>query len=261
MAALRSHPAVRSRSDGTGELASSRAEVIRLSKELNSFTHSVSHDLGAPLRAVVGFAEALQEECGDQLDATALEYVNEVRKAGNRMRVMLGGLITLANVADGPLMPQDTDLSQIVREITDRLRRTDGGRHVSVVIGDRVRAFADPDLIRTALAQLLENAWRFTSGRANAAIEFGCGLDGSLFVRDNGAGFDSRYKAKLFAPFQVLHGEGDLGGLGLGLAIVARIVHRHGGQVWAQGEPGRGATFSFSLPPEHAGIRASFDRE
>jgi signal transduction histidine kinase len=249
MAALRSHPAFRSRFDGTDELARSQAEVIRLGEELNSFTHSVSHDLGAPLRAVVGFAEALQEECGDQLDGTALEYVNEVRKAGNRMRVMLGGLITLANVADGSLRLQDTDLSQIAHEITDRLRETDCERDVTFVIGDGLRAFADPDLIRLALVQLLENAWRFTSGRAGAGIEFGRALDGSFFLRDNGAGFDSRYKAKLFAPFQVLHGEEDLGGLGLGLAIVARIVHRHGGQVWAQGEPGRGATFSFTLPP------------
>jgi signal transduction histidine kinase len=120
---------------------------------------------------------------------------------------------------------------------------------------------SDPALIQVALVQLLENAWRFTSGRANARIEFGRAMDGSFFVRDNGAGFDSRYKAKLFGPFQVLHGEDDLGGRGLGLAIVARIVHRHGGQVWAQGEPGRGATFSFNLPPEHAGMRASFNRE
>jgi len=249
MAALRSYPPLRSTSDGTDELARSQAEVIRLSQEMKSFTYSVSHDLGAPLRAVVGFAEALQEECGDQLDATALEYVNEVRKAGIRMRLMLGGLITLARVADGPLRPLDMDVSHIAREITDRLRKTDVERDVTVVAGDGLRAYADPALIRMALIQLLENAWRFTSARPHATIEFGSAPDGSYFVRDNGAGFDSRYKAKLFAPFQVLHGEEDLGGLGLGLAIVARIVHRHGGQVWAQGEPGRGATFSFTLPP------------
>jgi signal transduction histidine kinase len=235
-----------------GELAKCQSHVLRLSDELNAFLHSVSHDLGAPLRAIVGFSEALQEECGDRLGAAGLDYVGEIRAAGENMRLMLIGLTSLAQVGEGGIHPRLIDLSAIARELMVELLKRDTDRDVRAVVSPDIRAYADPDLIREAIAELLDNSWRFTSVRAKATIEFGCGPDGSVYVRDDGAGFDMRNQAQLFAPFKVLHAKEDLGGLGLGLALVSRIVHLHGGQVWARGEPGLGATFSFTLPSNEA---------
>jgi signal transduction histidine kinase len=223
-------------------------EVARLNDELKSFIRSVAHDLGGPLRAIDGFTEALGDEYGAELDTTGLEYVHELRAAGRHMRKMLDGLIRLARVGEVAIAPVETDLGVISRAIADRLRASDPDRNVKFVVGANLRAKADADLVEEALAELLENAWRFTSARSGATIEVGRATDGSFYVRDDGAGFDPSQKKRLFIPFQVLHSASDCGGLGIGLAVVGRIARRHGGDVWADGKPGSGSTFSFTLP-------------
>jgi signal transduction histidine kinase len=223
-------------------------EVARLNEELKSFIRSVAHDLGAPLRAIEGFTEALEDEYGAELDTTGMEYVSELRAAGRHMREMLDGLIRLARVGEAVIRPRDIDLGVMSRSIADRLTASDPERDVQFIVGSNLRASADAELIGEALTELLQNAWRFTSSRAGATIDVGRATDGSFYVRDDGAGFDSSQKERLFIPFGVLHSATDCGGLGIGLAIVGRIVRRHGGEVWASGEPGRGSTFSFTLP-------------
>ena len=230
------------------ELARCQAEVARLNQELKSFIRSVAHDLGAPLRAIDGFTEALEDDHSNQLDATGNEYVKELRDAGRTLRQMLDGLIRLARVGQAGMSPRDTDLAVVSRAIAQRLKASDPNRDVKFVVGADLRADADPELIEQALAELLGNAWRFTSSRAGATIEVGRAADGSFYVRDDGAGFDPGQKERLFIPFQVLHSPSDCGGLGIGLAIVGRVVRRHGGEVWADAKPGQGSTFSFTLP-------------
>ena len=224
------------------------AEIARLNEELKSFIRSVAHDLGAPLRAIDGFTEALADEYGAGLDTTGMEYVNELRAAGRHMREMLDGLIRLARVGQAGISPAETDLGVMSRAIAARLRASDLDRQVEFVVGTNLRVNADAQLIGEALTELLENAWRFTSSHAEATIEVGRAADGSFYVRDDGAGFDPSQKERLFIPFQVLHSSSECGGLGIGLAVVGRIVRRHGGEVWADGEPGRGSTISFTLP-------------
>jgi signal transduction histidine kinase len=223
-------------------------EVARLNEELKAFIRSVAHDLGGPLRAIDGFTEALGDEYGTQLDATGMEYVNELRAAGKHMRVMLDGLMRLAHVGQAGFDPRDMDLGVLSSSIANRLRAADPDKDVEFVVGNDLRANADAELVEEALTELLENSWRFTSARARASIEVGRATDGSFYVRDNGVGFDPSQKERLFIPFQVLHSANDLGGPGIGLAVVGRIVRRHGGEVWADGELGRGSTFSFTLP-------------
>jgi two-component system, NtrC family, sensor kinase len=215
---------------------------------MKSFLRSVSHDLGAPLRAIDGFTEALGDEYGGQLDTTGMEYVDELRAAGKHMRQMLDGLIKLARVGQGGINPRKTDLAAISNAIAERLRASDPDRKVKFVVGRNLHAHADAELISEALTELLENSWRFTSACSAATIEVGRAADGGFYVRDDGAGFDPSQREHLFIPFQVLHSPSENGGLGIGLAVVGRIVHLHGGEVSAIGEPGRGATISFTLP-------------
>ncbi len=223
-------------------------EVARLNEELEGFIRSVAHDLGGPLRAIDGFTEALADEYGAELDSTAMDYVNELRAAGRHMRLMLDGLVRLARVGQAGMSPRDTDLGVISRAIAERLKASDPDRHVQFVVGSNLHATADAELIAEALTELLENAWRFTSSRAGATIEIGRATDGSFYVRDDGIGFDPSQKQRLFIPFGALHSATDCGGLGIGLAIVGRIVRRHGGGMGADSEPGRGSTFTFTLP-------------
>jgi signal transduction histidine kinase len=230
------------------ELARCHAEIARLNTEMKSFLRSVSHDLGAPLRAIDGFTEALGDEYRDQLDATGMEYLDELRSAGKHMSQMLDGLMRLARVGQGGIHPRKTDLAAVSHAVADRLRTSDPDRQVEFVVGRNLYAHADSELISEALTELLENSWRFTTARSAATIEVGRAADGSFYVRDDGAGFDPSQRERLFVPFQVLHPPSENGGLGIGLAVVGRIVHMHGGQVSAIGEPGQGSTFSFTLP-------------
>jgi len=223
----------------------------RANKHLTAFTYSVAHDLRTPLRGISGFAEALVEEYGDRLDETGRGYAERIQAASGRMSTVLDDLLHLSWVSRAKMNLQGADLSAEVTAICDRLRASDPGRHIRLTVEDGVWATADRTLIRTALEMLLENAWKFTAGQQDATIEFATTeVDEAplcCYVRDNGAGFDPAYAAKLFQPFQRLHGAGEYPGAGIGLASVQRIIDRHGGRVWAEGAVGCGATFYFTL--------------
>jgi PAS domain S-box-containing protein len=226
------------------------AELQAVNKELEAFAYSVSHDLRAPLRAMNGFSRALEEDCAELLDATGKQYLGHIQAAADRMQQLIDGLLGLSRVARETMHLQKVDLSAVAREIAEALARRDRGRRVEFCIADGLEAYCDQRLIQAALENLLENAWKFTAQCAQARIEFGMEtVDGeaAFFVRDNGVGFDMSYSDKLFQAFQRLHRVEDFPGIGLGLANVQRIIHRHGGRVWAEGRIDGGATFWFTL--------------
>jgi light-regulated signal transduction histidine kinase (bacteriophytochrome) len=218
-------------------------------RELESLTYTVAHDLRGPLRTIEGFARALSEDCGDLLDADGRRYLQHVLDASQRMSGMLEGLLSLARISRAEFHPTIVELSGIARRILDRLRAEEPERAVEALIADNITADADPTLLTAALEGLLQNAWKFTRGRDPARIEFGVQQTSPrvYFVRDNGVGFDTRYADKLFRPFQRLHSEREFEGTGVGLATAHRIIRRHGGRIWAEAAPDRGATFYFTL--------------
>ena len=219
-------------------------------RELESLTYTIAHDLRAPLRTIDGFARALSDDCGEQLDDDGRRYLQHVLDAAQRMSGMLEGLLSLARIQRADLHPAPVDLSTIARGILDRLRAAEPTRAIEVVVPDGITAEADPVLLTTALDALLQNAWKFTRGREPARIEVGVHSTATppvYFVRDNGAGFDMSYAGKLFGPFQRLHSEREFEGAGIGLALVARVIRRHGGRIWAEAAPDRGACFHFTL--------------
>jgi PAS domain S-box-containing protein len=227
------------------------AQLEAANRELEAFSYSVAHDLRAPLRSIDGFSQALLEDYGDRLDEVGRDYLQRVRAASQRMAELIDDLLQLAKVSRQPLQVQEVDLSAVARGIGEELRQRHPTRAVELRVQEGVVARADPKLVAVALQNLLENAWKFTTPRARAAVEFGTvhteeGL--VCFVRDNGVGFDMRYADKLFAPFQRLHRPSEFPGTGIGLATVQRVVARHGGRVWAEAEVDRGATFYFTLP-------------
>jgi len=227
------------------------SELKHVNAELESFSYSVSHDLRAPLRAVDGFSKILMELHGGSLDENARHYLKRICACAERMGDLIDDLLTLAHLTRAVLTPTRIDLGQIARVVVDDLRKAGPDRRIDIVIADGLLATADRRLLRIALENLIGNAWKFTRKRADARIEVGLqaapGGRSFFFVRDNGAGFDMTYAAKLFAPFQRLHHEADFEGTGIGLATVARIIQRHGGRIWAEGKPDKGATFSFTL--------------
>ncbi|MEW6613141.1 MAG: sensor histidine kinase [Pseudomonadota bacterium] len=231
-------------------LAQQLGELQVVNNELETFSYSVSHDLQAPLRAIDGFSAVLLEECGDDLSQTCRQSLDRIRAASRRMRQLTDDLLALAQVARGEMHWQPVDLGGIARQIADQLLAMQPKRQVEFVIQSGVTACGDPRLLQIALENLLGNAWKFTGKRPAARIEFGRQEeDGELvyFVRDDGAGFDMSYAHKLFGAFQRLHGATEFEGTGIGLATVARIIHRHGGRIWAEGAPGQGAVFYFTL--------------
>jgi PAS domain S-box-containing protein len=228
------------------------AELEATTRELDAFAYSVSHDLRAPLRTIGSFSEILLEDHAAQLDATGLDYLGRVRAATDRMSDLIDALLNLSHAVRTELVRRPVNLADLARDILADLRGADPDRDVEVVIED-LPAAGDKRLLTVVLQNLLSNAWKFTAGRAPARIHVGSiGTDDSrtYFVADNGAGFDTRYAAKLFLPFQRLHSHEEFPGTGIGLAIVARIIARHGGRAWAQSTPGEGATFYFTLTPE-----------
>lgn len=230
------------------------ARAIQLeatNKELEAFSYSVSHDLRAPLRTIDGFSLAVLEDYGDQLDDDGRNYLMRIRTAAQRMAQLIDDLLNLSRVTRSPFTPEPTNLSTIAQHIARELQQTDTKRIVDFSITPNVIARSDPRLIKVVLENLFSNAWKFTSKQNLARIEFGVGKDHSdepvYFVRDNGAGFDMAYVNKLFGAFQRLHTTSEFPGIGIGLAIVQRIISRHGGRVWAEGEENKGATFFFTL--------------
>lgn len=218
-------------------------------RELESLTYTIAHDLRAPLRTIDGFAHALSEDCADDLSADGRRYLQHVLDATQRMSGMLEGLLSLARIHRAEWHPAPVDLSRIAHDVVERLRAAEPSREVEFVVSDSLAAKGDISLLTIALEALLQNAWKFTRGREPARIEFGAqpGTPPIYFIRDNGAGFDMRYADKLFTPFQRLHPEREFEGAGVGLAAVSRIVRRHGGRIWAEAAPDRGATFYFTL--------------
>ncbi len=218
--------------------------------ELEAFCYSVSHDLRAPLRAIDGFSQALLEDFPQDVPEDAKAYLARIRSSTQRMGQLIEDLLNLSKVSRAELQRREVDLGQIAREVLAELRQRDPGREVEVSIWDGLTAHADGRLMRAALENLLGNAWKFSARTAAPRIEVGATRDGehvTFFVRDNGAGFDMKYANKLFGAFQRLHAASEFQGTGIVLATVQRIVHRHGGRVWAEASPGKGAVFYFTL--------------
>jgi signal transduction histidine kinase len=225
-------------------------ELAIANKELESFAYSVSHDLRAPLRAIDGFSLLLMREYGHTLDDQGTDYLNRVRRGVQRMGQLIDDLLNLSRVTRAQMKREPVNLSAIAEAIMRELG-DDGQRRVDFVLLPDMMADADPDLMRIALTNLLDNAWKFTAKNMSARIEFGCAASSEarvFFVCDDGAGFDPKYIDKLFQPFERLHNPSDFEGNGIGLATVQRIVARHGGEIWAQGDIDRGASFYFTLP-------------
>jgi PAS domain S-box-containing protein len=226
------------------------AELQAAVKELEAFSYSVSHDLRAPLRHINGFSQALLEDCSDQLDAQGKGYLHEVRGASNQMGQLIDDVLDLARVSRSEMHKETVNLSNLAASVVKDLRKSGTERDVRIEVHDSMFARGDKRLLRIVLTNLLGNAWKFTSKKDKAEIIFGQEItDGEkiYFVKDNGAGFDMTYVDKLFGTFQRLHTASEFEGTGIGLATVQRIVERHAGRVWAEGEVGKGATFWFKL--------------
>jgi len=237
------------------------AALEQTNAELEAFTYSVSHDLRAPLRSIEGFSRLVVVRYADQLPAEGQDYLQRVQRAANRMAELIDDLLGLSRINRYELRVREIDLSRIAHEIIDTLRAQAPQRQVTVRIQPQLRGHCDPRLCRLALENLLENAWKYTSTRAQAEIELTAQPDANgrtvFQLRDNGVGFDMRYAGKLFSPFQRLHGEEEFAGTGIGLATVQRVIARHGGEIWAEAVPDQGATFYFRLCGDAQAERAA----
>ncbi len=222
-------------------------------KELESFSYSIAHDLRAPLRGMSGFAQVLYEDYASKLDADGLDALTEIRTNAARMGEQIDALLSLSKVARSELRREEIDVSAMARAIASRCAAAEPERGVEIVVHEGMSASADPALLRALLENLISNAWKFTRRQPAARVEIGAEpRDGGVtfFVKDNGAGFDESRAARLFTPFQRMHSAHEFPGTGIGLATAQRIAHRHGGRIWAKGDPGVGATFYFTLPKE-----------
>jgi PAS domain S-box-containing protein len=238
------------------------AQLEATNKELEAFAYSVSHDLRAPLRSIDGFSQALLEDYQDNLDSEAQNYLQRVRAGSQRMAQLIDELLMLSQFTRSEMHRTTVDLSRLVRTISDELRQREPERQVTVVIAADVTAQADKHLMQAVLENLVGNAWKFTSKRTDARIEFGLMPQPkgqpAYFVRDNGAGFNMAYADKLFGAFQRLHTAAEFPGTGIGLATVQRIIHRHGGRIWAESAVDQGTTFYFTLTPFRDEIETEF---
>jgi light-regulated signal transduction histidine kinase (bacteriophytochrome) len=226
------------------------ADLTASNKELEAFSYSVSHDLRAPLRNIDGFSQALLEDYSPKLDEKGKDFLNRVRAATQRMGGLIDDLLQLSVTMRKEMKREPVDLSRLAHSVINELKEAEPERQVDVVIKEKALVSGDARLLREMLVNLLGNAWKFTSQRSPAKIEFGQTEKSGerlFFVKDNGAGFDMKYADKLFIPFQRLHSVTEFAGNGIGLAIVKRIIERHGGSIWAEGEAEKGATFYFKL--------------
>lgn len=225
-------------------------ELKAVNKELEAFSYSVSHDLRAPLRAIDGFSQVLQEDSAEHLDEAGRDCTARIRRSTQHMGTLIDDMLNLARITRLDLTRTHVDLSTLAREIADTLLASAPDREAEFDIAAGMKAHGDSHLLRIALNNLLNNAWKFTAARSPARIEFGQKRgDGETvyYVRDNGVGFDMTYVGKLFGAFQRLHSVREFPGTGIGLATVQRVINKHGGRVWAEAEPDKGATFYFTL--------------
>lgn len=226
-------------------------ELREANQEMEAFSYSVSHDLRAPLRSIEGFSQIILERYEDQVDAQGQDYLRRIRNAVGRMERLIDDILRLSRLSRASMILEEVDLSALAREVVEGLREREPDRTVETTIQPGLSAWADRELLRAILENLIGNGWKFTSKRPDGRVEVGAlpgDRDDLFYVRDNGAGFNPAYAHKLFKPFQRLHSEKMFPGTGIGLALVQRIVTRHGGSVRAEGEAGQGATFFFSLP-------------
>jgi PAS domain S-box-containing protein len=218
--------------------------------ELESFAYSVSHDLRAPLRAIDGFSQVLEEDYAQSIDAAGMRHLGRVRTAAQRMASLIDALLQLARIARQAMKIAPVDLTRLAHSVVDELRQGDPEREVTIRIQEGLVADGESALLRAALQNLIGNSWKFTRRSERAEIDVGRNGAGEFYVADNGAGFDMEYGSKLFGAFQRLHSAEEYEGTGIGLATVAKIVHRHQGEIRAEGQVGRGATFYFTLSTE-----------
>ncbi len=231
-------------------LARANQALAEVNQELEAFSYSVSHDLRAPLRSMTGFAQILLDDYGDKVDAQGRNYLERIQAAARRMGQLIDDLLNLSRVSRGTLREEQVNLSSLAREMLAELRQVQPREQVHVEIQPDLVVKGDPALLQVMLENLLSNAWKFTGKTAQSSIEVGSTrVDGqtAFFVRDNGAGFDMAHASKLFGAFQRLHRAEEFAGTGVGLATVQRILHRHGGRIWAQAAKDQGATFFFTL--------------
>ncbi len=232
------------------ELQRYARQLEAANRELEAFSYSVSHDLRAPLRTMDGFSQALLEDYADRLDDPGRDFLERIRSASQRMAHLIDDLLGLSQVTRSEMQFADVNLSALAEQLVGELQKTEPARQVTWTIAPGLVARADAGLVRLVLQNLLGNAWKFTAQRPQAHVEFGATSHNgrrAYFVRDDGAGFDMAYADKLFGAFQRLHRTAEYPGTGVGLATVQRIVHRHGGEVWAEGAVVRGATYYFTL--------------
>ena len=232
-------------------LAASAAEVQAANQQLEAFTHSVSHDLRAPLRAVGGFSKMLLQDHASQLAPEAKRLLNVVCSSADQMRQMIDSLLKFSRLGRQALAIEPVNVSALAREVIGELLQAETAGKVQVQVSDLPPCKVDRALLKQVYVDLLSNAIKFSRGKEKPTIEIGCQPQASAnvyFVRDNGVGFDMRYADKLFGVFQRLHDEEQFEGTGVGLSIVQRIIERHGGKIWAEAEEGKGATFYFTLP-------------
>jgi light-regulated signal transduction histidine kinase (bacteriophytochrome) len=232
------------------DMAARNLALESVNKELESFIYSVSHDLRAPIRTMSGFAKIMNEDYAGKLDAQGRDYLARILKGSEKSTQLINDLLRLSMISRQGLDKIDVNLSNKVSKVVEELRQANQDRNVEVVVQEGLTASADPTLIELALSNLLGNAWKFTAETGNSRIEFGGIVKNGktvYYVKDNGAGFDMTYSDKMFLPFHRLHTDKEFEGTGIGLTIVERIIRRHGGKVWAEGEVGKGATFFFTL--------------
>ena len=221
-----------------------------INRDLEAFNYSVAHDLCAPLRRICGFTRVLQEQCAGKLDPEGQDYLERIFKSSQHMNELIEALLQLSQFSYQNLKREVVDLSEIARDTSSELRQSMPERQAEFAIQSRVRAFGDANLLEIAMKNLLRNAWKFSGMRDSTFIEFGVrelAACRACFVRDNGIGFDMSNLGLMFQPFKRLHNGSEFPGNGIGLTTVQRIINRHGGRIWAEGEVGKGATFYFTL--------------
>jgi len=228
-------------------------ELKAANQELDAFAYAVSHDLRAPLRAMSGFSQALTEDYSEQLNDEARDYLNEINTASRRMGDLIDGILTLSRCTRGELRRDDVDISAMATRLLEEMFHSEPKRKVTWRVDDKLKAYGDERMLEAVMRNLLGNAWKYSAKKPDANIRVFADLhvhDGlsGFCVADNGAGFDMAHADRLFKPFQRLHRQDEFTGMGVGLATVQRIVHRHGGNIEATAKPGEGATFCFTLP-------------